>query len=66
MLDEMPLPQCFASGARWLMEQLPLRGYEDLTVRINEFLNDFQGRVLDLDSGKRSVLNAMNMDARRP
>jgi uncharacterized circularly permuted ATP-grasp superfamily protein len=66
MLDTMPLPQCLASGAKLLLQQLPARGYESLAVRIQEFLNEFQGRVLDLDSGRNSVLNAMNMDARRP
>jgi hypothetical protein len=65
-LDAMPLPQCLASGAKLLLQQLPARGYESLAVRIQEFLNEFQGRVLDLDSGRNSVLNAMNMDARRP
>ncbi|MDN6854170.1 MAG: UDP-N-acetylmuramate dehydrogenase, partial [Bifidobacterium crudilactis] len=66
MLDALPLPQCLAAGARQLLAQLPARGYEGLAERIQEFLNEFDGRVLDMDAGRNSVLNAMNMDARRP
>lgn len=64
MLNGMPLPQCFASGARQLLKQLPERGYEQLSQRITEFLNGFEGRVLDIDSGKPRVMNSMNMDFR--
>jgi hypothetical protein len=66
MLDALPLPQCLAAGARQLLAQLPARGYEGLAERIQEFLNEFDGRVLDMDAGRNSVLNAMNMDALRP
>jgi uncharacterized circularly permuted ATP-grasp superfamily protein len=66
MLDALPLPQCLAAGARQLLAQLPARGYDGLAERIQEFLNEFDGRVLDMDAGRNSVLNAMNMDARRP
>ncbi|MFT8639520.1 MAG: circularly permuted type 2 ATP-grasp protein [Bifidobacterium sp.] len=64
MLNGLPLPQCFAAGARWLLDQLPVRGYAKLSEKIVEFLNGFNGRVLDVDSGKPRVLNSMNMDSR--
>lgn len=64
MLNGMPLPQCFAVGARSLLKQLPQRGYESLCERITAFLGGFEGRVLDIDSGKPRVLNSMNMDNR--
>ena len=66
MLDGLPLPQCFASGVGWLLGQLPARGYPELTERLQAFLDDFGGRAITGDAKDAGMLNAMNMDAKRP
>lgn len=65
-LDGMPLPSCFVSGISWLLGQLPSRGYPELTSRLNEFLTDFNSRAITGDPKDAGMLNAMNMDAKRP
>ena len=65
-LDGMPLPSCFVSGISWLLGQLPSRGYPELTSRLNEFLTDFNRRAITGDPKDAGMLNAMNMDAKRP
>ncbi|OZG63120.1 A circularly permuted ATPgrasp [Bifidobacterium lemurum] len=65
-LDGMPLPQCFADGVRWLLAQLPERGYPELVERLRMFLDDFGGRSIASEAKDMGQLNAMNMDAERP
>ncbi|MDN6025197.1 circularly permuted type 2 ATP-grasp protein [Bifidobacterium mongoliense] len=63
MLDGMPLPQGIVAGIQWLLEQLPLRGYGEVTEEISKFVIDPQSRVADPDVSTYNALNAMNMDA---
>ena len=41
-------------------------GYPELTSRLNEFLTDFNSRAITGDPKDAGMLNAMNMDAKRP
>ncbi|PJM73452.1 UDP-N-acetylmuramate dehydrogenase [Bifidobacterium primatium] len=45
-LDGMPVPQCFVSGVRWLIGQLPARGYERLADRLRDFETGFTDHVV--------------------
>lgn len=65
-LDGMPLPQCFADGVRWLLAQLPERGYPELVERLGMFLDDFGGRSITPEAKEMGRINAMNMDGDRP
>ena len=38
----------------------------ELTSRLNEFLTDFNSRAITGDPKDAGMLNAMNMDAKRP
>ncbi|ETY70874.1 circularly permuted type 2 ATP-grasp protein [Bifidobacterium moukalabense] len=64
-LNGLPVPQCFADGLRWLVGQLPSRGYADLADTLGTLLNDFNERICTNDLKDLGMLNAMNMDARR-
>ncbi|MCH4208984.1 MAG: circularly permuted type 2 ATP-grasp protein [Bifidobacterium sp.] len=64
MLDGLPLPQCFAAGMGWLSEQLPARGYAELSERLDGFRNDFEGRSV-LGQAEDGMLSSMNMDIRK-
>ena len=64
-LNGLPVPQCFADGLRWLVGQLPSRGYADLADTLGTLLNDFNERICTNDLKDLGMLNAMNMDAKR-
>ncbi|WP_137654555.1 circularly permuted type 2 ATP-grasp protein [Bifidobacterium moukalabense] len=64
-LNGLPVPQCFADGLRWLVGQLPSRGYDDLADTLGTLLNDFNERICTNDLKDLGMLNAMNMDAKR-
>ena len=61
-LNGLPVPQCFAEGLRWLVGQLPQRGYAELAEKLGMLLKDFDGRISTKDLG---MLNTMDMDAAR-
>ena len=65
-LDGLPLPPCFAGGLSWLVAQLPQRGYEALAKQLKTVLDDFSHRVISNDLKGLNMLNAMNMDSKRP
>lgn len=44
-LDGMPIPQCLAEGLRWLINQLPQRGYDELAQVLSGYLSDYTGRI---------------------
>lgn len=44
-LNGLPVPQCFAEGLRWLVGQLPQRGYAELAEKLGMLLKDFDGRI---------------------
>lgn len=62
-LDGMPLPQCFADGVRWLIDQMPVRGYADLASTLRAFLDGFGDRISASRLRDIGMINAMNMDA---
>lgn len=64
-LNGLPVPQCFADGLRWLVGQLPSRGYADLADTLGTLLDDFDERICTNDLKDLGMLNAMNMDAKR-
>lgn len=64
-LNGLPVPQCFADGLRWLVGQLPSRGYADLADTLGTLLDDFNERICTNDLKDLGMLNAMNMDAKR-
>ncbi len=64
-LDGLPVPQCFAEGLRWLVGQLPDRGYADLAKTLGALLDDFNDRICMKDLKDLGMLNAMDMDAKR-
>lgn len=64
-LNGLPVPQCFADGLRWLVGQLPFRGYADLADTLGTLLDDFDERICTNDLKDLGMLNAMNMDAKR-
>ena len=65
-LEGLPVPQCFVDGLRWLVGQLPDRGYADLAERLGTLLQDFNDRICTKELKDLGMLNAMNMDAKRP
>ncbi len=65
-LEGLPMPQCFADGLRWLVGQLPTRGYKDLGGDLGHVLDDFSARMATAEVKDTGMLNAMNMDALRP
>ena len=65
-LEGLPVPQCFVDGLRWLVGQLPDRGYADLAERLGALLQDFNDRICTKELKDLGMLNAMNMDAKRP
>ena len=66
VLDELPLPQCFAGGLVWLAEQLPVRGYESTAAELSRMVERMGDRVAPFDADAGSLLSAMDMDAERP
>ena len=48
-LNGLPVPQCFADGLRWLVGQLPSRGYADLADTLGTLLDDFDERICTND-----------------
>lgn len=65
-LDNLSLPQCFADGLTWLIEQLPKRGYPELGNELIEVMSGFEGRVVTFDSDAASLMRSMDMDTARP
>ena len=61
----LPVPQCFAEGLRWLVGQLPQRGYAELAEKLGMLLKDFDGRISTKDLKDLGMLNTMDMDAAR-
>ena len=64
-LNGLPVPQCFAEGLRWLVGQLPQRGYAELAEKLGMLLKDFDGRISTKDLKDLGMLNTMDMDAAR-
>lgn len=64
-LNGLPVPQCFAEGLRWLVGQLPQRGYAELAEKLEMLLKDFDGRISAKDLKDLGMLNTMDMDAAR-
>lgn len=64
-LNGLPVPQCFAEGLRWLVGQLPQRGYAELAEKLGMLLKDFDGRISAKDLKDLGMLNTMDMDAAR-
>ena len=64
-LNGLPVPQCFAEGLRWLVGQLPHRGYAELAEKLGMLLKDFDGRISTKDLKDLGMLNTMDMDAAR-
>lgn len=64
-LNGLPVPQCFAEGLRWLVGQLPPRGYAELAEKLGMLLKDFDGRISTKDLKDLGMLNTMDMDAAR-
>lgn len=65
-LADLPLPQCFADSARWLIEQLPHRGYANFAQQIDELFGDFNDRVAAFDADAASKMRSLDMNAERP
>ena len=65
-LEGLPVPQCFVDGLRWLVGQLPDRGYADWAELLGTLLQDFNDRICTKELKDLGMLNAMNMDAKRP
>ena len=65
-LADLPLPQCFADNAHWLIDQLPNRGYDELAQKLSDLFSDFDDRTVAFDSNAASKLSSMDMDAARP
>ena len=67
LLDYLPMPQCFLDGARWLLGQLPSRGYGDtLMKRLREYVKLFEDRGVNLREGKGGAPSSLDMDVARP
>ncbi len=64
-LQGLPVPQCFAEGLRWLVGQLPQRGYGALAEKLGVLLDDFDGRISTKGLKDLGMLNTMDMDAAR-
>ena len=64
-LQGLPVPQCFAEGLRWLVGQLPQRGYGALADKLGVLLDDFDGRISTKGLKDLGMLNTMDMDAAR-
>ncbi|OZG58831.1 A circularly permuted ATPgrasp [Bifidobacterium tissieri] len=60
-LDGMPVPECFASGLRWLIGQLPNRGYEELAKTLKRFQEGFNDRVAAETLRPLAEVNTMNL-----
>ena len=61
-----PLPQCFVECSNWLVEQLPLRGYEDLANDLKDLMSDFEERMVAYDSDAAWHKRSLDMDTARP
>lgn len=66
VLDDLPLPQCFADGLTWLAAQLPARGYGKTAERLSSLSDGLGGRVVAFDADAAAKLTSMDMDAERP
>ena len=64
-LQGLPVPQCFAEGLRWLVGQLPQRGYGALADKLGVLLDDFDGRISTKGLKDLGMLNTVDMDAAR-
>ncbi|PJM75582.1 circularly permuted type 2 ATP-grasp protein [Bifidobacterium simiarum] len=60
-LDGLPVPECFASGLRWLIGQLPGRGYPELAEALTRFQQGFSDRVTAAALKPLSEISAMNL-----
>lgn len=65
-LDGLPLPQCFADSLRWLAEQLPVRGYAEVTDELVALVDGIGDRVVAFDADASALMSSMDMDAARP
>ena len=60
-LDGLPVPQCFVSGIRWLIGQLPSRGYDDLAATLREFQKGFSDHVIAETLKPLASISTMNL-----
>ena len=65
MLDGLPLPQCFADGVRWLVGQMPVRGYGELAGTLSKFLDGFEGHIIASRLRDIGMVSAVDMDANK-
>lgn len=56
MLDGFPVPECLAEALRWLLAQLPARGYPSVSEALTAYLTDFSGRIKAKGLGTDSAL----------
>jgi hypothetical protein len=66
-LDSQPMPLCVVDGLVWLVNQLPLRGYDEAAARLRTMLEGCRTHMASSDSTSAGMLSSMsmNLDGRR-
>ena len=64
-LDSQPMPLCVIDGLVWLVNQLPLRGYDAAAANLKGLLDGCRTHMAAAESSSSGMLSSMSMNLDR-